>query len=748
MSQLHGRQASSQGHGQHKDDPSVRVAVQRLKYDPWGRKFFIRPPDDRTKDWSDEESDYLVKPKKVLKSKKEEDERAESKAAQVSMDDGRLPQIPNRQHSFLGHPLLDKTKNELLYQKTARGPTLPPFDKTQLQRKAENLSTREFLQPFPYIPPHALEALGLPFLEYFWELCCERGLSFKQTMSFLLINLIKFLGVTRQGRLYYSHVPALAEALSASAGIVLSLEEEDIEEDDLVTFQSMLDKISVFFSRKGMRPVIYEKPVELPSCCASHSCSFHLHEPGQGERSALLAQDQSEDNFIIDTVYKRYVLNKQGNVRLKDLPLIITEAGLAFDVSRISESDWKLHGEALLYHEECRRLTELLRCDVFIPEDINERLYRVPDWLTTEFLASEVEMFRNQFMIIDVDKGGSIDAYELQELTENLGSRISYEQAVELIAEFDLDRSGTIDFGEYLTLMFKIKAGTVAGDNTLVTAIIESKHQIRIYAEIEDMKTNPLPFVGVASYGGVPVVCNFVLQGPPKSAYDGGYFCIKVTYEAGYPYRIPTVLFQTRIFAVNVLTLVNGSGVLSHLSRLWDSKWTVRMLLEHIFSLLTEPHLPWLPPTLLHVLNSWLKSQGKPCIDLKTGMSVSGENEEEVVSEIHAAESYKDYLSRLSRVEQMHMNVLSLFICDRERYDRTVLQMTQQFALKNPLAHIESRPGTTNEAACSGETGDLDQESNGNQESNGSAHQDRDLGDDAYPLVKGEDRFETSITEY
>ena len=96
-------------------------------------------------------------------------------------------------------------------------------------------------------------------------------------------------------------------------------------------------------------------------------------------------------------------------------------------------------------------------------------------------------------MIIDVDKGGAIDAYELQELTESLGNRLSYDEALELIADFDLDKSGTIDFGEFLTLMFKIKAGTIdAADNKLVTAILESKNQIKIFSEIEEIKQKTL----------------------------------------------------------------------------------------------------------------------------------------------------------------------------------------------------------------------------------------------------------------
>ena len=68
----------------------------------------------------------------------------------------------------------------------------------------------------------------------------------------------------------------------------------------------------------------------------------------------------------------------------------------------------------LLSLEEFERLASIVRTDIVEPENEDERLYKVPDWLKNEFSSQELMMFRNQFMIIDVDKGGSIDAEELQ----------------------------------------------------------------------------------------------------------------------------------------------------------------------------------------------------------------------------------------------------------------------------------------------------------------------------------------------
>ena len=150
------------------------------------------------------------------------------------------------------------------------------------------------------------------------------------------------------------------------------------------------------------------------------------------ERENEVEEEEEEDDgvsgFILDTVYKRYVLKRNGNVRLKDLGTILTEAGIPFDTSRIVDSDVKLRGEFLMSLEEFRRLTSIVRLDVVIEDDLEARLYKVPEWLVDEFSLQEIAMFKHHFMVIDLDKGGSIDSSELQDLTESLGNRISEDE--------------------------------------------------------------------------------------------------------------------------------------------------------------------------------------------------------------------------------------------------------------------------------------------------------------------------------
>ena len=253
-----------------------------------------------------------------------------------------------------------------------------------------------------------------------------------------------------------------------------------------------------------------------------------------------------------------------------------------------------------------------------------------------------------------------------------------------MIDDFDIDRSGTIDFGEFLTIMFKIKTGNIPNmsENKLVTALLESKNQIKIFEEIEAIKADPPDFIGVSGYGGVPVVCEFVIAGPNGTPYETSFYKLLVTFEPGYPYRCPEVIFKNRIFAVNVQVGVDGTGYLLHLKKVWDSRWNLRILLTHIVSLLIAPNLTLISPDILQVLCSWSEATGNGQIE---GLEKFFDNNS---SKLHELDSYQDLLSNLARPDQMHLNVLSIYLFDNERFNRTVKQMAALHAMENPLAHL------------------------------------------------------------
>lgn len=77
--------------------------------------------------------------------------------------------------------------------------------------------------------------------------------------------------------------------------------------------------------------------------------------------------------------------------------------------------------------------------------------YSIIDNLTEEQIAE----FKEAFQIFDKDGDGSITTKELGTVMRSLGQNPSDEEVRKMIDEVDEDKSGTIDFKEFLGLMAK-----------------------------------------------------------------------------------------------------------------------------------------------------------------------------------------------------------------------------------------------------------------------------------------------------
>ena len=53
-----------------------------------------------------------------------------------------------------------------------------------------------------------------------------------------------------------------------------------------------------------------------------------------------------------------------------------------------------------------------------------------------------------------------------------------------------------------------------------------------------------------------------VLEGPPNSPYENGFFRFTITYERDYPFKPPEFLFETKIFHPNINNGWIGIGIL------------------------------------------------------------------------------------------------------------------------------------------------------------------------------------------
>jgi hypothetical protein len=225
------------------------------------------------------------------------------------------------------------------------------------------------------------------------------------------------------------------------------------------------------------------------------------------EESEFNNPEHDEDNHCLSILYNKIKLEHNGVVRIRNLFDIMKRAVITYDKTRLPQKFWDLKSDFFIESiQGLGELVELIRTDLDEERLLDAAdLYRLPPWLLNEFKPSEIMLFKHHFIHIDVDGGGDIDKEELIALTASLGAKVTPEVAQELIDAYDLDRSGTIDFAEFMMLLFKIEHGTISlEDNVLAQSIMEAKSQITIFEEIEEIMREPPEFCSVNNYGGNP----------------------------------------------------------------------------------------------------------------------------------------------------------------------------------------------------------------------------------------------------
>jgi len=69
------------------------------------------------------------------------------------------------------------------------------------------------------------------------------------------------------------------------------------------------------------------------------------------------------------------------------------------------------------------------------------------------FSDEQVEEFREAFKIFDKDGGGTISIGEIRSIMDGRGERLSDKELANLMEAIDEDRSGEIDFNEFVKMM-------------------------------------------------------------------------------------------------------------------------------------------------------------------------------------------------------------------------------------------------------------------------------------------------------
>eukprot|EP01062_Namystynia_karyoxenos_P071114 TRINITY_DN66525_c0_g1_i1.p1 TRINITY_DN66525_c0_g1~~TRINITY_DN66525_c0_g1_i1.p1 ORF type:complete len:226 (+),score=83.45 TRINITY_DN66525_c0_g1_i1:75-752(+) len=110
---------------------------------------------------------------------------------------------------------------------------------------------------------------------------------------------------------------------------------------------------------------------------------------------------------------------------------------------------------------------------------------------------AQIQEFQDAFRKCDKDNSGTIDSAELDQVLDTIGMRLNEEEIAELMEEVDVDKSGQIDFREFLALMAGL-VNTQDPPQDLIAAFKEFEGGfLPPKAEGEEPTPIPAGFVGV-----------------------------------------------------------------------------------------------------------------------------------------------------------------------------------------------------------------------------------------------------------
>ena len=549
-------------------------------------------------DWSDEEDcdeKYLVKHNPVAGGDDESldsfqiNEKKENVESSI-VGEERL--ADHRRSKFSGYIEVDKmTRNRVsLNAATASAESRPPY--------------------YPDVPSNVRKILGDSLLTKVWDEFISFG---ADEAEMILVKDVYSIG---------NQIQSIKEYIGELTLL------KGMEKQDYVEFRVLMIELAKLY-RPHERLTTSKPTAEFCSaCCSMGACSHNL--PGgakltkQRTKDTIEVTDENEEDedapqpafpFVgseehrLGVVFSQVKSELNGKVRIKHIASILEKLFIPFDKKRLPVEFWQNRGELLIGSlEQLQELVAQMRTDLEVVVDPMAEMfkYELPQWLREEFKASEIMLYEHHFSLIDKDGGGSIDVDELQELITAFGSHISREDAQNLLDEYDMDGGGTIDFVEFMVLIYKIQRGTIdLSTSDLAKALVEAKSQLKIFEEIEEVSRDPPPNCSVAHFGGSPVECNFHIQGPPGSPYEGLELTLQMTFQDGYPYLQPDILFRGRVMGLHMLPALGGDARLMHIKQVWSAEWTMRRLLAHTVDILQAPDPELLPGQLFEIYSAW-----------------------------------------------------------------------------------------------------------------------------------------------
>jgi len=111
----------------------------------------------------------------------------------------------------------------------------------------------------------------------------------------------------------------------------------------------------------------------------------------------------------------------------------------------------------------------------------------------------------------------------------------------------------------------------------------------RIHREISDLKKEDLGDISVGPVSNDnPFLWRARIPGPEGSVYEGGVFNVEIMINHDYPFSAPKVLFQTRIYHMNISD--KGNVCIDILKNNWSPALSIFKVVLSLSSLLTDPN--------------------------------------------------------------------------------------------------------------------------------------------------------------
>eukprot|EP01114_Cavostelium_apophysatum_P012408 TRINITY_DN276_c0_g1_i2.p1 TRINITY_DN276_c0_g1~~TRINITY_DN276_c0_g1_i2.p1 ORF type:complete len:716 (+),score=279.12 TRINITY_DN276_c0_g1_i2:792-2939(+) len=159
-----------------------------------------------------------------------------------------------------------------------------------------------------------------------------------------------------------------------------------------------------------------------------------------------------EDIRVFAAAFREYDTDGSASISASELEVAFTSQGQGVTKEEVDEIvkefDEDESGEI-----EFEEYLMMMRNFYPFKRLIFEMLYYGPASKYPEFSRSEIDVFINAFRDFDEDESGSIDAKELKDVFNHMGMGIDDEEAQMILEEVDEDKSGAIEWPEFLRIM-------------------------------------------------------------------------------------------------------------------------------------------------------------------------------------------------------------------------------------------------------------------------------------------------------